>query len=119
MKTQSSFIRTDSAVHLHSITAIDTEISFIIDPRHAEHDNSFRFHQSFHDGGFFVLRVFFNERNDRLSYFENGLEKLRLRWVSSFYQLHEFINCRTFSCNHKWQVSLDDGGYFRQKVKKN
>src|SRR6185369_26026 len=108
MKTQTSFVRANGTVHLDTITSVDTEIPFIINPWHTEHDDPFGFHHSFQDGCFFVLWIFFDERDDRLSYFKYCLEKLGLRWVSSFYQLHEFVNGRTVSCYHMLQVSRSE-----------
>src|SRR5205085_1175047 len=116
MKTQTSFVGTDSAVHLHTVSAVDTKISYIIHPWHTEHDDPFSLYHSFKNSSFFVLWIFFDEGNDRLCYFKYCLQKLRLGRVSSFYQLHEFVNGRTFCCYHICKISLDNvGGYIRQK----
>src|SRR6185436_9143082 len=96
-----AFIWADSAVHLNPVAAVHTEIPFVIQPWHAEDDNAFRFHHAFQDGGLLVLGMFFYKRDKRLGNFVNGLVKFGLACVAPFYHLHELLNGRLFSCNHK------------------
>ena len=42
MKTKASLVRADRAVELDAVAAVDLNISFVIDPRNAEHDDSLR-----------------------------------------------------------------------------
>ena len=46
MEADTSLVRTDRAVHLHAVTSVYLYFSFIVQPRNAENDYSFRLNDS-------------------------------------------------------------------------
>ena len=81
MKTQSTLIRTDRTIEFNAVAFIDMDIALIVGPWHTEHNGTFWFHDTFEQAFALVLRIFFNERNNRFCYFLNGLHKFRLIWI--------------------------------------
>ena len=57
MKTQTSFVRSDSTVELYPVTAVDLYFTFIINPWNSEHDNSFGLNHFFQNLIGFVFGV--------------------------------------------------------------
>ena len=47
MKSQSSFVRSDGAIKLYSISSIDLDLSLIVYSGHSKHDRPFRFDDPF------------------------------------------------------------------------
>lgn len=97
METDTSFIRADSAVHLHTEATVDLYVSFIIDPRNPEDHSPFGFRDPFHDFAVDKIRVCDNvgcEAGYNLSY---CLMEFVLTWIAGDDSIHEFLDV-AFSC---------------------
>ena len=81
METDTAFVRTDSAVHLHAETAVDLYFALIVHPRHAEHDHALGFNDALHHFLLTQIRVCHDHRSYALYYFANSLMKLLLARV--------------------------------------
>ena len=92
MKTDTAFVRTDGAIHLHTETAVDLHFPFIIHPRHTEHDHAFRFHDTLHHFLLAQIRVGHDHRRYTLNHFSNSLVKLILARVLSNEIGHEAVH---------------------------
>ena len=92
METQPALIGSDGRVHLDSESAVDFNLSFVIDPRNTEHDHAFGFGNALKDLRMLVLGVFLNKRNDRFCHFVYGLVKLGLGSVLGLDHGHELFN---------------------------
>ena len=55
MKAQAAFVWSDGAVHLHAEAAVHLQLAFVIDPRHAEHDDALRLEKSLEQLFLFIL----------------------------------------------------------------
>ena len=77
METQPALVRPDGAVHLHAAAAVDLHLAVAVGPRHAEHDDPFRLGHPLQNLGLLVLRVFFDERPNRLGHFRHRLMEFR------------------------------------------
>ena len=106
METQTAFVWADRAVHLYAITTVDFDFTFIVEPRNAEHHNSFGFCDSFEDFHFGKYRIFQNVRCQGLDHFVNGLMELFFTWIFRDDLGHEiihvllnmFFHCHIASC---------------------
>ena len=58
METQASFIWPDSTIELNPVTKVDPDISFIINPRYLENDNTIRFNKTLNNPGRLKLGIF-------------------------------------------------------------
>ena len=59
METQSALVGAERRIELDAKTAIDLDITIVIDPRHAEDELALRFTETLHQAVVRVLRVFF------------------------------------------------------------
>ena len=62
MEAQAALVGPDGAVHLDTVTAIDLHVAVIVEPRHAEHDDAFGFHDAFENPSPTGIRDAFAER---------------------------------------------------------
>ncbi len=65
METQPAFVGADGAIHLHTVTAIDMNLTVIILPRHPELDDPFRLNKPFQQPHGPIFRVLFQKRPER------------------------------------------------------
>jgi len=101
VETQAAFVRTDGRVELHAITAIYLNFTFVIYPWNAEHDGTLRLSDTLQHLRCFILRVFFDVRNDRFGHLVHRLQKLRLIRVFAFDFGHEGVNlCLILVCHY-------------------
>ena len=95
MKTQSSFIWSNCTVKLYTVSCINLNLTFIIYPRYAEFDLSFRLNKSFKKSvsSVFFFMSFYNctKRFQNLFY---CLMKFWFIWVFLYYKFNYFINIR-------------------------
>ena len=80
METQTALVGTDGVVELDTVAGIHLHLSFIIDPRHAEGENTVGFDDALDDLRRFEFRMF-------VIHVLNGLENL-------LYSLQVFFLCR-------------------------
>ena len=94
MKTDTAFVRTDSAVHLHAETAVDLHFALIIHPRNAEHNHTFGLDDALHHLLLAQIGIRHNHRSYRLNNFFDCLVKLVLSWVFLDEVRHESVHIR-------------------------
>src|SRR5690554_2985286 len=82
VETQAALVRADSAVHLHAVAAVDVNLTVIIHPRHAEHDDPLGLDQALDDARLEVLGVFFQERPQSRQYLFGCLVEFGLVWIA-------------------------------------
>ena len=92
MKTQSAFVRTEGAVHLHAKPAVHLDLSFVIDPRDAKLNHSLRFNETLQNSGVPQLLATVDDWSDRLQHLRDRLKKLRLVWVTFSNDFENFLN---------------------------
>jgi hypothetical protein len=110
MKTQTSFVRTERAVHLDAEPAINLNLAFVIDPRNAELNHPLRFNETFQDLSVSIFLLTFNRRSNRFEYFSDCLKELRLIRVAL---LNNFENLL-----HQVHKGVTSAGYFaRRQIK--
>src|SRR4029077_19987660 len=92
MKTQTSFVRTERAVHLDAEPAIDLNLTFVVNPRNAELDHALRLHQALKNLSVPIFLVTLDDRPDRFQHFCNGLKELRLIWIALFNNFENLLH---------------------------
>src|SRR4051794_33757925 len=92
MKTQASFIRADSAVHLDTKSAVNLEFALIINPWNAERDDALRLCHALKNFCLLIFRMGLDKRHHRHSHFMHCLVKLWLARVALLNLLHELFN---------------------------
>ena len=92
MKTQAAFVRSDCRIHLHAVAAIDVSYIFIVLPSHAESYDAIRLNHAFQHFFRFVLRILFEERDNRSQNFFNRVVKFHLVGVTLFNQCENIFN---------------------------
>jgi hypothetical protein len=92
MKTQTSFVRTERAVHLDAEPAIDLNLTFVVDPRNAELDHALWLHQALKNLSVPIFLVTLDDRPDRFQHFGNGLKELRLIWIALFNNFENLLH---------------------------
>ena len=83
MESQAAFVRSDGAVHLNPVPAIDLHYAVPVHPRHAKDDDALRLGHPFENLRGLVLRIFFDERPDRFGDLAHGLVKFSLGRIAS------------------------------------
>ena len=68
METDTALVGTDSVVELHTVADIVLDLSLVVNPCHAECENTIRLNHTLDDTGFFVFRmlvvnVFYAKKN--------------------------------------------------------
>src|SRR6202030_3582480 len=71
--------------------AVDLHLAAIIEPRHAEHKDSFRLRNAFQNFGFVIFGVALQHRPQGFEYFENGLMKFWFGWVFGFDEIENLV----------------------------
>lgn len=75
MEAEAALVWSDGAVEFHTVSAVHLNLALVIDPRHAEQDGSFRFHDPFQNRVVFILGIRSQNRFDRAEHFLNGLDE--------------------------------------------
>ena len=95
MKAQAALIRPDGAVHLDAVTAVDPHGAEIVEPRHAEQDDPFGFHDAFEQVCRLVFRMLAQNETQRIQHFLYRLMKLRFGRVLRLHLIHDFVDIVT------------------------
>ena len=91
MEADSTFVWTDCTVTLNSVASVDAHFSFVIKPRHAENDDSFRFYDSFKNLHIHKVGVFNDIRRYADEHFVDCLMKFLFSWISGNKVSHKSI----------------------------
>ena len=92
MEAQTTLVRSKGAVHLDAITAIDLNLSFVINPRNAELNHPFRLDEALEDFAVPIFLVPLNGRFDGFEDFGYRLKELRLIRIASFDNFEDFLD---------------------------
>src|SRR6266581_2669389 len=92
MKPQSTFVRPDRAVHLHTEPAIDVDLAGVVLPRYPEHDRALGLNDALEDFRFPVMRISIQHQRERLDYFLHRLVKLGFARVLGLHLGHQIRN---------------------------
>src|SRR6056297_1682805 len=97
MKANSTFVRPDGRVKLHPVTPIDLNVTFIVEPWHAKHDDTLWFYHALENLVLFVFGMIYDEGNNGFYYLLYCLEKLGFVAVFSPNLFHKRFNgCMIF-----------------------
>jgi len=91
VKPEAALVRTDRAVHLDTVAAVDLHVARVVDPRHAEHDDALGLDDPVDDLGFAVLGALVEDGPDRLHDLAHRLMELILRRVLRLDAVNEGI----------------------------
>ena len=69
VETQTAFVRTDSGVELHAVTEVRLHFALVINPRHAEREDTVGFNHTLHDLSCLKLGVLVVHLFNRLQHF--------------------------------------------------
>ena len=92
METDTTFVRSDSAVHLNAETAVYMNLAFVIHPRNTEHDYSLRLNDTLHDLLIQEVRVLHNIRCNTLNHLAYCLMEFLFTGVLGYKLSHETLN---------------------------
>src|SRR5262249_60099428 len=92
MKTQTSFVRTERAIHLHAKAAVHLDLSFVVDPGNAKLNHSFRFDETLQYPGVSELLAAVDDWPNRLQHLGDCLKKLRLVTVTFADDFENFLD---------------------------
>ena len=98
MKSETSLVRSDSAVELDSVTSVDLDLAVIVDPSYSEHDLTLRLYDPLEDLLLDKLRVYGKCRCDRVKELINCLEEFRLVAIPCDNALHEAVEVLILNC---------------------
>ena len=82
MKTQATFKRANSAVHLHSIAPVNLNLASVVNPGNTELDNPLRFQLTIKQPLPGIFRMLFEERPETDQHLLNRLVELGLVWIT-------------------------------------
>ena len=92
MKTKAALVRTDCAVELHTVAAVNVDSAVVIDPRHTEHGCLFRGDKALQKRGFLIFRVAFHGGGNGVEHFRQRLAEFRLIAVTLGGVLQHFLH---------------------------
>ena len=101
MEAEAALVRSDGAVEFHTVPAVHLNLALVIDPRHAEQDGSFRFHDPFQNRVVFILGIRGQNRFDRAEHFLNGLDEFFFVAMLGLHQVEHALGiclCHLFCC---------------------
>ena len=96
MEANTAFVRTDCAVELNTITAVNVDFTGIVCPRYTEHNNSFRLNNAFENCILLDFRHLFYYRFKSFKNFFNCLQKFRFIGILSLYLIKDAFNVCVF-----------------------
>src|SRR6185503_11484476 len=103
MKTQPAFVRAERTIHLYAKAAVHLNLSFVVNPRDAKLNHSFRFDQTLQNSGVSELLTSVDDWSNGLQHLRDSLKKLRLVRVTFSDDFENFLNqshkfCGLTSC---------------------
>ncbi len=106
METQSSFIWSDCAVHLYSITSVDLDFSFVVEPWYPENNHALRLCNTFKHFEVYEIRMLHDIRCNAFKDFFYGLMKFILSRVSRDEVCHKGISILLCIQFHSMKINL-------------
>ena len=95
METKTALIRSDGAVELNAVAFIYLYVSFVVCPRNAEGDDSFRLYQAFKNSQLAVFFfIFVNNDLQGIKNFLYCLMEFRFAWILRYDSLVNFFSVR-------------------------
>ena len=107
VEAQAALVRADRGIELHAVAAVHLHVAVVVDPSHAELDQTLRLHETLQHAGRLVFRMLCEHRLDALEHFLHCLQELGLVRVAFFdlrvHALHILIgeHCSSFWCVDK------------------
>ena len=101
MEAEAALVRSDGAVEFHTVPAVHLNLALVIDPRHAEQDGSFRFHDPFQNRVVFILGIRGQNRFNCAEHFLNGLDEFFFVAMLGLNQVEHALGiclCHLFCC---------------------
>ena len=92
METETALVRTDSGIELNSVTAVDSDFAFVVDPGDSERYLSLGLGESFKKTGFLVFGMCVYNFFERGKDFFDGLDEFRFGRVARFYRFNGSLN---------------------------
>src|SRR6267142_7108999 len=92
MEAQPSFVGADGAVHLDAESAIDLDLSEIIEPRNTEHDDALGLDDAFENAGFPIFRMPLEHQSQRVENLLDSLVEFRLGGILGLHQGEYLFN---------------------------
>lgn len=92
MESQSALVGADGAVHLYAVAAVDFDFAPVVEPRHTEDDDAFRFGDAFQNLHFLQRRTRHDVRSQRFGYLADGLMEFRFARVAGDEAGHEILD---------------------------
>jgi hypothetical protein len=92
MEAQTTLVRSEGTVHLDAITAIDLNLSFVVNPGDTELDHPLRLNQALEDFAIAIFLVPLNGRFDGFEDFGDRLKELRLIGIALLNDLENFLH---------------------------
>ena len=120
VKSQTALVRSDSAVELNSVTAVNLNSAVVIDPSYSEHDLTLRLYDSLKNLLLDKLRVSRKCGSNRIKELINCLEELRLASIPYHNLLHEIVKILILNLViHKISTFLLPGAFLQVRRAKN
>src|SRR5262249_16606278 len=104
VKTQSSFVRAERAVHLHTETAVHLDLALVVSPWDTEMNHPLRLHQALENLSISIFLVALDDRANRFKHFSHRLKKLRLIWITLLYNFENLL--------HQTHKGVTSAGYW-------
>ena len=92
VETDAAFIGADRAVHFDAVAFVDLDLPLVVEPRNAEHHDSFGFGDAFQDFHFLEHGIFEDVRGQRFYDLVYGLVKLFFTRISGDDIGHEIVD---------------------------
>src|SRR5437870_3118986 len=92
MKPETTFVRSDRAVHLNPESAVHMHLTGVVLPRHSKYNDPLRFDDPFQDLVLPEFRMLIEHDGERFSDLLDGLVKLRFRRVLRLNPAHQICD---------------------------
>ncbi len=112
-KADASLVRADRAVELNAVAAVDVGLAFVVCPRNAEHDDSFRLYETLENRlALKLLLHFCNDRIKSCQNFLNRLEEFGFVGILSLNVRPNSFNVFVFHCFSCFAAEFEAAGNF-------
>ncbi len=92
MEADTTFVRTDGVVELHTIAEVGVHLAVVVNPVHTESENTVRLNHAFDNLVFLELRMLVVDIGNRQEHLAYGLEVFLLTRMLGFQGAHDIIN---------------------------
>ena len=91
MEAKTALVRTDCAVELNTVAAVNYYVAVIVYPRNSELNNSFGLNESFDNSRLYILGALLEHGLDGLENLAHGLMELRLAGIAALNTRHQIV----------------------------